>query len=574
MSDSCLPNKAGYTVLISLFTLLVFLALFVLRSIDDNRLTSWQWTFAGVDLIWVLTVLVAGIVFAFLFSKYSLPERIPALSLFLFSFVVSFFFWKESEVIVDASRYFTQAKHLSVYGIKYFIKEWGRDIKVWTDLPLVPLLYGMIFKVFGESRQYIQFFTTVLFSMTVVLTYLIGKNLWDKELGYYAGLLMLGIPYIFTQVPLMLVDVPTMFFLTLLIFTFIKAIKDGGIIMITAASIALFLAFFSKYSTWIMLTVLAVIFVTYFVQGLQQRAKGEELHTVFFYRCLLVVIIGSVLIGITGLFYHDVISQQIRLLLDYQRPGLRRWGESFISTFFYQIHPFITFAALFSVYPAFRKKDFKYAIVLWLVLLMVLLQIKRIRYLIIVFPMLALMASYGLQVIKDKDLRSFIVSCAVVSSVVVSIFVYLPFLQRMSSVNLKNAGAYLDSIDAEDIEVITVPSEKDVINPAVAVSILDLFTKKDVFYQYDSESLPPFEKIEKSPLRFTWAYKNPEYYSIDNKGSQERAVVVIKSKEHHRPLPNHIEQKLKGYKKTKVFKTSTGNFRYKTEVTIFLPSKK
>ena len=62
----------------------------------------------------------------------------------------------------------------------------------WTDMPLVPFLYGLIFKFFGESRLYIQIFTTFFFSMTVVLTYMIGKTLWDEDTGLYGGMLLLG----------------------------------------------------------------------------------------------------------------------------------------------------------------------------------------------------------------------------------------------------------------------------------------------------------------------------------------------------------------------------------------------
>ena len=237
-----LLNKFYHTLLISLFTLSVFPVLFIFRSVDDNRLTSWQWTFAHVDVSWIFLALILGIIFAYLLSRVSFPEHAPVLFLFLSSFVVSIIFWKEPEVLVDASRYFTQAKHLKVYGIKYFITEWGRDIHAWTDLPLVPFLYGLIFKSLGESRMYIQILTTFFFSMTCVLTYLIGKTLWDRDTGFFGGMLLLGIPYLLPQVPLMLVDIPTMFFLTLSIFTFIKAMERGRS-CIAFSSCAVFLAF-------------------------------------------------------------------------------------------------------------------------------------------------------------------------------------------------------------------------------------------------------------------------------------------------------------------------------------------
>ena len=595
-------NKNSYLLLISLLTLVTFLTLYIFRAVDDNRLTSWLWAFEGVDITLILLIFVVGIIFAYFAAKSSFPERKPVLFLFSTAFAVSMFFWREPEVIIDASRYFTQAKHLEIYGIRYFISEWGRDIKAWTDLPLVPFLFGLVFKFFGESRIHIQIFTTSLFSLTAVLTYLIGKTLWDKNTGFFAALLLLGMPYLFTQVPLMLVDIPTMFFLTLLIFVFIKALSQGGVWMIVCASASLFLTIFSKYSAWLMLSVLVVISMVYVIEGIkgsrhrpvqlrppfgetsrrgervllkaerqnpEGRIQGTDVRPGnYTYRAAIVMLIGGIFTGIVILYKLDVISEQVNLLITYQKPGLRRWGEGFISTFFYQIHPFITIASLYSVYVAFKKRDLKYLIILWLVLLVVVLQIKRIRYILIILPMLALMASYGLQAIRDKEIRRFVASCIVVSSFIVAIFIYLPFLQKMSSVNLKNAGRFLNAIKAENIEVVTIPSVNHLVNPAVSVPILDMFTEKDIYYQYDSGSSPPFETIKKSPLRFTWEYKNPEYYT-KRKGSEGDKVIVVISSELEQSLPNYIAERIKGFQISKIFGTSIRVFRYATIVRIY-----
>jgi uncharacterized PurR-regulated membrane protein YhhQ (DUF165 family) len=53
-----------------------FVGLQLLRGLDDNRLTSWQWVFAGADLSLVLAVLVGGLVAALGLSRAAL--RIPA----------------------------------------------------------------------------------------------------------------------------------------------------------------------------------------------------------------------------------------------------------------------------------------------------------------------------------------------------------------------------------------------------------------------------------------------------------------------------------------------------------------
>ncbi|MBI4680960.1 MAG: glycosyltransferase family 39 protein [Nitrospirae bacterium] len=506
-------KKNDYVLIFSLLTFLTYIALFVSRTLDDT----------------------------YILSKASFIERHPVIFLFFFSYIATTLFWREPEVIVDTSRYFTQAKHLEVYGTGYYFREWGRSITAWTDMPLVPFLYGLIFKLFGEARIFIQAFTTFLYSMTVILTYLIGKTLWNEDIGLLGGMLFLGIPYLFIQTPLMLVDIPTMFFLTLSVFTFSMALKRGGSWM-PLASFAIFLAFFSKYSTWLMLSVLVVIFLVYLLsQSCQLSAVScqPQKPRNYFYRGSIIFFIATLLIGVVFWCKFDVFSEQIRLLLSYQKHGLARWKESFISTFFFQIHPFITAAAVYSIYAALRKRDLKYMIIAWLVILVIVLQIKRIRYIVMVFPMLSLMASYGLVQIKNRE-----------------------------AVNLRDAGSFIDSINEENIQVFTLSPADPVSNPSVSVPILDLFTNKKITYDYSNVSNPLREKIEESALRFTWEYKNPEYY-MNNKKSKEDSAVVVISDDANDPLSDDIKRQIAGYRLSKVFDKFEGIFLYRTIVRVY-----
>lgn len=564
VADVSLPgprNDILLIVLISLLTLATFLALFVLRSLDDNRLTSWQWTVTGVDAPTLLFVLAIGVFLAYLLSSTSFPVRKPAIWLFISSFSISAIFWGEPEIIVDTSRYFVQAKYLELYGVGYFFKEWGNDITVWTDLPLVPLLYGLVFKVFGEYRTGIQIFNTLLFSGTVVLTYLIGKSLWDKTVGLYGGILLLGMPYLLTQVPLMLVDVPTMFFFTLAIFTTIMAVRHGGTALLISASVTIVLAMLSKYSVWLMLSVMPVILMSHTGYGwkvILQRAAMTGLGALL-------------LIGAVIFWKFNVFVEQLNLLQTYQVPGLRRWGESFISTFFFQVHPYITLAALFSIYSAFKKKDFRVAIISWLLILVVVLEINRARYLVVVFPMLALMASYGINEIRNAQIRRFIVASAVVSALVTAMFGYLPFSKNTSAVNLKQAGIYLDTLDAETIEVVVLPRVRSIVNPAIAVPMLDLFTSKNLVYRYDKDQIQRPASIEKSSLRFTWEYRNPEYYLADTDISKRRTPVAIIFSDRNQIIPAQIAERIAGYRLVKDLSVSDGVFKYQTIVRVYQP---
>ncbi len=557
-----LPKTGNYALFISLVSLLTFVVLFSLRTLDDNRLTSWQWVFPGSDPLVIYLLLVAGHLACFFLVKLKLPDSYNGIFLFLASFVIAGVFWSEPEVILDTARYFTQAKYLEFYGVQYFFSEWGLGINAWTDLPLMPFFYGIIFRYFGEVRLYIQIFTTTLFSLTVVLVYLTGRELWDEDTGFYGGLLLLGMPYLYTQVPLMLVDVPTMFFLMLAVFTTITALRKGGIWLIYS-SFAVFLAVLSKYSAWLMLSILAIIILTAFFRDEKVQSRTVALRTAY---------IASGLLFMAGLVYWykaDVFFEQIKLLIDYQKPGLSRWGESFLSTFFFQIHPFITIAAVFSVYAGLKKKDLRYLIIVWLVALVIVMQIRRIRYIIMVFPMLALMASYGLSEIRRRDLRKFIVCCALLTSLVIAVFAYLPFMKKLSAVNLKHAGEFLDSMKESHVKVVTVLPEEPAGELSVTVPILDLFTRKKISYLPGKETEGELtEEQKKAPLRFTWEYRTPEYYIDDSSLSEETAVVVISGSPEDE-LPEEMQYQTKGYSLSKQFSTDEDIFIYKTILRVY-----
>jgi hypothetical protein len=467
------------------------------------------------------------------------------------------------ETIIDAARYFAQAKHLELYGIGSFFREWGAGLHAWTDMPLMSFLYGLIFRFIGENRLFIQIFTTSLFSLTVVLTYLIGRDLWDEATGFFGGVLLLGMPYLFTQVPLMLVDVPSMFFLFLSIFVFIKTLRTGGAGRTLLAAVTIVLAFFVKYSTWLMLSVLVVVTFVFVIEH-RSLKPGR-----FIYRSFMIAAASGVFIGAILFYKFDVISSQLELLMTYQKPGLKRWSESFISTFLFQIHPFITASALSSTYIAFKKRDARYLIIFCLVLLVVVMQIRRIRYIIMIFPMVALMASYGLQVIGRKDIQKYLVACIVTSSLIIGIFAYLPFLRHISTVNLKHAGLYLDGIEEPDVAVFTVVSEDPVGSLDVAVPLLDLFTVKRIMYHRDNEQfLQPWDKIETAPLRFTWEFELPSYYYGNSAADNGTAAVVI-SDDAEQELPAYVSERLSGYQLARIYDTYEGIFRFKTTVRIY-----
>jgi len=545
-------------VLVSLLAMGTIAAQFLLRALDDSRFTSWRWAFAEVAPARLYALAAAAIVLAHLAARLDLPGRRPAAVLFVSSCAVAVCFWGEPEAIVDAARYFTQAKQLEVHGLGYFLREWGREIQAWTDLPLVPLLYGLVFDVLGESRTAIQAFTTLLFAASVALTQRIGRALWNDEVGFQAGALLLAMPSLLTQVPGMLVDVPTMFFLTLAVFAAIRAFETGTPGRILLASLAVSLALLSKYSAWLLLSVVPAIGV------FQRRSVPRPLRT-----AALLAVIPVALLGAAGLARPRVLAEQLALLLGYQVPGLGRWGESLASILLFQIHPFVTAAALLSAGLALRRRDPRYAIAAWPVLLLLVLGVRRTRYLIPTFPMLALMAAYGLQAIRVREVRRLVLTCAVATSLVVAYCGHLPFLRSLSAMNLLRAGEYLDSIDEEVAEVITLPGASPEVGPAVSVPLLDLFTRKALVHRGELAPASPPAGMETSPLRFTWEYRSPGYYAPA--GHLGAAAVVVICSDLVEPLPERVAARLEGLRLAREFATDEGVFRHRTLVRVYRP---
>lgn len=549
-------GKTEQILLVSFCALMVIALLHIARLADDNALTSWKWAFPAAAIPQVFLVLVPALLCAYALSGLRLARGGTHALLLATSFLSVLPLWQAPETVIDASRYFVQAKSLSEYGVAYFLDEWGRAIYAWTDTPLIALLYGLIFKWLGEARIFIQLFNTLLYALTCYLTFLIGKRLWNEETGLNAGLLLMGIPYLLTQVPLMLVDVPAMFFLSLAIYAFLNAVEKGGVCWISISSVSLFMALFSKYSAWLMLGVIPVISFVY----LAEDAKAT------FRRSAIVLLLAGLLAGAVVSLRFDLFKEQMSILGTYQWPALGRWQEGYISTFLFQSHPFLALLALLGIYRALRQKDRRFLIAGWFAVFVFLLQLKRMRYILPLFPLFALMAAYGLNAFGDRDVRRFICLCVLASSVVIAYLVYLPFLNSTSMANLQRAGRYLDSLECDSVEVYALPQKDSSGSTFAAIPILDYHTQKKILPIQEWPGHPENGDTRQSSMRFTWEARKPELYSkTDAAGG---CAVAIISSEAVEALPAALSGRGR-FEELKRFDLASGVFKYQTFVTVF-----
>ncbi|MDF1577395.1 MAG: glycosyltransferase family 39 protein [Desulfobulbales bacterium] len=543
-------------LLFSVVLLLVFPILYICRVLDNNTLVSWRWVFDSSSVAPVFIWLLAAVVFAGLISLRLPLEKFSSPVLFVLAVLMILPLWSEPELLLDSGRYFIQAKHLSEYGLSYFIREWGREIPAWTDLPLIPFLYGLIFKIAGETRVAIQCFNTILFGLTLVVTARIGEELWDKETGFYAGLLLLGMPYLLTQVPLMLVDIPVMFFLALALYVFLLAIARGGW-WIGFSILTNVLALLGKYSIWPMLLVLPLSALVYWNR--EDRAVLNRAGVVLSFSAALLVVLITL--------NFELFQGQLDILLNYQRPALKLWQEGYWSTFFFQISPLVSFLAVWAAYRAYRTGDRYFLITAFFAVMVFGLQMKRIRYIIPLLPLLALMASFGLQAIREKQVRRFAGLIIISYSLIIVNVGYLPFFRTTGMMNIMQAGRFLDSLPGETVEVYALPQSKSGGNTVLAIPQLDLFTHKKMVSRQDWITEQARRQPSLAPLLFSWKIGRPSFYTPDPAEKSPPLVVIFDDS--LASTENALGSVIGARSGMRQFVSESGVFRFKTNLFIF-----
>ncbi|MEE8402267.1 MAG: glycosyltransferase family 39 protein, partial [Candidatus Hydrothermarchaeaceae archaeon] len=425
------------------------------------------------------------------------------------------------------------------------ITNWGAstnalgDYLVLGDLPAVPLLYGLIFKFFGESRVYLQIFSTLLFASTVVITYLIGKRLWSRNTGIYAGVLLLGSPYLLSKSSLTLVEIPLMFFLAAAIYTTLNALEsERNKVWIVASAVFIFLTFSSKLSAWPMLAAIPAIFLTSYMKS-KDRAV--------LYRSVSVALLSGVMILAFVLYKIDIFAELPAQIGSFSMLQMHRYAESPLSLLFFQISPLVTLLALYSLYIAFRKRDMDYLLLLvWALLPFVLLHNSRIRYMVPALPAIAIMASIALGEIRTEKTRKFLAFSIVLCSLSLGVFYYLPFTHSYSTANIKNAADFTNSLNVDAVEFYAVFPDDYRFNLNILLSVFDIYSSKKV-------KTPEYWPVETKPPPAGWTWRfvyPPPYYSQDP--GPANAIVIV-SPGIGQVMPENLEYRLGEYKLSRIY---------------------
>ncbi len=116
----------------------------------------------------------------------------------------------------DAADYLTFAKIIGGKIVNYAAYDFNPRRPFF-----LALVWGMLYRL-GFNEIALQF-TEFLFSMGIVfLTYLLGKELYNKTIGLIASFIMSGFYMVLFYTPRLMTDIPSVFFLMLTMYYFLK----------------------------------------------------------------------------------------------------------------------------------------------------------------------------------------------------------------------------------------------------------------------------------------------------------------------------------------------------------------
>ncbi len=524
-------TKSEIALVLVLVNLCIGFLYFLFRNKDKTTLVNWAWLFQDIGHWNIYGAFLVASLLGVLWWRF-VPSKIQYAGLLCATGGLLIYLTGIPEVVPDASRYFIQAKYLALNGPVYFLKNWGKEISAWTDLPLGPFLYGMLFRIAGDYRFLVQGLNILILVLCCIWLYRLGAYLWNPTAGILSVLTFLSAPYLLVQTPLMLVDI-----LTMSLFTFILYLYTTGpdsTKSTLGTGLALALGLLSKYSLWLFLPLVVGLWV------LLKEKKN------------LTMVISSSLIGVfivLGFLFKDhVIIEQLDLLFKFQGQGLGHWKEPVLRVLLFHFHPFFLVLSVTGLLMLIRGRHRFWPVVAVALILSVVL--GRGRYILPLVPLLSLAGGFALSRLYPGIAR-LVVALMIVTTAVLS-GLYAREFSLYSATNLKTSAEWLNRSNCMAVQVQTLPQKDSLGQTAPSVAIFDLYYRGRIVSVQPWKTAPE-DKLYYHPLFFTWKILRPDFYPA-RPFKETLTTVLIASRE---------EQLSKAWLK---FTRRTGHFRYRTLV--------
>jgi 4-amino-4-deoxy-L-arabinose transferase-like glycosyltransferase len=173
--------------------------------------------------------------------------------------------------------------------------------------PLFSLLFSLAFKLPGPDLLFMRLVSVSFLAGTLIVTYYLGRELYGREIGYVATILLLSFPLVLRLSAAAKPDIQVTFFFMLALLLLVRLSRKPSYGLACAAGVVIGLGLLTKY----MMALLFVVLFFYFL--FMTRFRKIKFH-------LLVVGLASMSVFAIWILYAfplGILDRQIHKILGY-----------------------------------------------------------------------------------------------------------------------------------------------------------------------------------------------------------------------------------------------------------------
>lgn len=299
----------------------------------------------------------------------------------------------------DEENSFKAATILATQGVGAFFAQYAKIdwLGRWHP-PLTPVLYGFALRLLGTNLLVMRLVTLVLAVATTIITYLIGRQLYDRETGLIGAFFLLSFPLFLRQGTVAMTDIPVTFFFALTMLLVFYLVQKPTYWLAVGAGLCLGAGFLTKYT----MVFIGPVLLSYL-------AVNAQFRRAILYLMVVGLVAGIVMAG--WLFYASQLNvlshQQTNIVTEFEPAyflvtldGIKWLIDSILTKFtsalgVYNL-PLIAVGFLALVQ---RRRQADLLILLWTTVVSIILvfTLPDHRYFMPTFPAIALILAHGLK---------------------------------------------------------------------------------------------------------------------------------------------------------------------------------
>lgn len=346
------------------------------------------------------------------------------LIIFIFAFSVRYVNLMDAGITWDEPDY-VQAGIIYIDNLQHLKFDSNAFIANDEHPPVAKYLYGLAIWAFNSGNEDFNAYivartvSVILGALTCAILFLIGKEFFSMPTAFLSALILALMPDFVAHTQIATLDGPTAFFFTLTMYLFMMALKNNSKGYYFASAISLGLLADTKFTGFLILPIMALLFIVW--RYLTKNDTGVKLADQLRHYLPLFILYALISTGVAIIIYPWIWGgfDHIMLTIDHWTLWSNTPTEYFLGTmqqapiYYYPVYFLATTPALLfipiviGVYVILRSRDpYKLAILLWLIVPFAysLSSFKQngMRYILMIYPALALIIGYGLEITAEK----------------------------------------------------------------------------------------------------------------------------------------------------------------------------